>query len=294
MSTIFFKTSGNCLLILCLLAVATWLGSTHVSAQASSAAEPSRIVIVGDSTVCNYPSTQTNRGWGQYIAEYFRDGAVNIINLAEGGRSTKSFLREGRWLKALAERPDFVLIQFGHNDSHALDKPEATDAATDYKDNLRRYVDESHAVGATPILITPMVRRVFDAEDKIVEGATERSLLAYANAMKEIAVEKKVAVIDLHASSQALAEKLGPKANAELANREGDVTHFNEKGARAMADLIMKELPMVEPRLKVLVLTHLPLTMDAALQTHPVGARASLFIVTRDGSEFPAEWRIFR
>ena len=220
--------------------------------RAAHASTPLRVVLIGDSTVCDYPATHTNRGWGQFIEERFKDGAVKVINLAAAGRSTKTFIQEGRWQKALEEKPDYVLIQFGHNDSHAPDKPESTDAATDYKDYLRRYIVESRAIGATPILVTPMVRRTFDAQGKITESQPppNRSLLFYVNAMREVGSERKVAVIDLHASSQALAEKLGPDASAEMANQKGDVTHFNEKGARAMADLVMRELPTAEPKLK--------------------------------------------
>ncbi|MHA3775164.1 rhamnogalacturonan acetylesterase [Verrucomicrobiota bacterium sgz303538] len=215
-------------------------------AQASDGASaPLRIVIVGDSTVCEYPTTRPDRGWGMFIEERFNEGAVKVINFAAAGRSTKTFIQEGRWKRALEEKPDYVLIQFGHNDSHGVEKPESTDAATDYKDYLRRYIDESRAVGASAILVTPMVRRTFDTQGKITS-----SLVPYANAMKEVGREKNVPVIDLHASSQALVEKLGPEAINAMANKKGDVTHFNEKGARAMADLVMKELPTAEPMLK--------------------------------------------
>ena len=108
---------------------------------------PLRVVIVGDSTVCNYPENRPERGWGQFIQERFNDGAVIVTNLAASGRSTKTFIKEGRWQKALEQKPDYVLIQFGHNDSHAPERPESTDAATDYKDYLRRYVDESRGRG---------------------------------------------------------------------------------------------------------------------------------------------------
>ncbi len=226
-------------------------------ASTSRAAEgtPLHIVIVGDSTVADYPAEHANRGWGQYIEERFKPGTVKVTNLAKPGRSTKSFIAEGLWKKAIGEKPNCVLIQFGHNDSHAPDKPEATDAATDYKDFLRRYIDESRAIAATPILITPMVRRTFDAAGKITEAQPppNRALGSYAKAMKEVAAEKKVAIIDLYTSSKTLAEKLGPQASSELANKQGDATHFNEKGARAMANLIMQELPAVEPELKKLL-----------------------------------------
>ena len=222
--------------------------------QGSSVVAPSplRLVIIGDSTVSDYPATRPDRGWGQFVEERFKDGTVKVINLAAPGRSTKTFIQEGRWQKALDEKPDFVLIQFGHNDSHNPANPESTDVATDYKDYLRRYIDESRTIGATPILVTPVVRRTFDAQGKITESQPppNRPLISYAKAMKEVADEKKVAVIDLHASSKAFVEKLGPQASADLANRQGDATHFNEKGARAMSDLVVRELPTAEPKLK--------------------------------------------
>ncbi len=207
-----------------------------------------RMVIVGDSTVCEYPEKKPERGWGMYIEENFKPGTVKVINLAASGRSTKTFIQEGRWAKALAEKPDYVLIQFGHNDSHSPDHKEATDAATDYKTYLRQYIDESRAIGATPILVTPMVRRTFGTDGKL-----EDPLQRYADAMKDVATEKKVPVIDLHASSKGLVVRLGPTAAAELANRKGDLTHFNEKGARTMAGLVMKELPVAAPKLKELL-----------------------------------------
>ena len=237
--------------LLCLLAFLTLYTSTQGLAQTSATTSPTtaaalrplRLVIIGDSTVCEYPQTRPDCGWGQFIQERFEN--VTVINLAAAGRSTKTFIEEGRWKKAIDERPDYVLIQFGHNDSHGPDKPESTDAATAYKDYLRRYIDDSRAIGAIPILVTPMVRRTFDSTGKLIDG-----LAPYADAMKDVANEKKAAVIDLHASSEALVKKLGPDASAEMANKQGDATHFNEKGARAMADLVLKDLPTAEPKLK--------------------------------------------
>ena len=207
--------------------------------------EPAKltIVIIGDSTVCNYPAEHACRGWGQFIAEHFKD-TVRVVNLAASGRSTKTFIAEGRWKRALDEKPDFVVIQFGHNDSHGPAKPESTDAATDYRYFLRRYVDESRAALATPIFITPMHRRTFDADGKLTD-----ILQPYADAMKLVAAEKKVPLIDLHTASGALFQKLGKEHCPELANSPTDFTHFNEKGARAMADIVMKELPRADARL---------------------------------------------
>jgi pectin methylesterase-like acyl-CoA thioesterase/lysophospholipase L1-like esterase len=202
-----------------------------------------RLAIIGDSTVCEYPSQNPARGWGHYIQDYFKDD-VQVINLAASGRSTRTFIAEGRWQKTLELKPRFILIQFGHNDSHDPSHPEATDAATTYKDFLRRYIDEARAVGATPILVTPMCRRTFEG------GKLQDGLLRYADAMKEIAVEKKAALIDLHAASRAYFEQLGETASLDTANKAGDQTHFNEKGAKAMAGLVMKELPAAAPELK--------------------------------------------
>ena len=230
--------------------ISTLLASTlslalflSLPATADEPGRPLRLVIIGDSTVCNYPTNGLQRGWGQFIQGYLKED-VTVINLAKSGRSTKTFIREGLWQKALAEKPDVILIQFGHNDSHAPTKPEATDARTDYRDYLRRYIADTRAAGATPILVTPMVRRDFDSDGKLKDN-----LLPYAEAMKQVGREQHVAVIDLHATSRELVESLGPEACAELASKPGDSTHFNAKGAAAMARLVMQELPAADPTL---------------------------------------------
>ena len=211
----------------------------RISGQASVV-----MVIIGDSTVCNWPDEDVRRGWGQYIQGYFSE-TLRVVNLARSGRSTKTFIREGLWDKALAEKPAYVLIQFGHNDSHASDRPESTDADTEYADFLRRYVEDARAAGAIPILITPMCRRTFDQEGRLTD-----ILRPYAVAMKRVAEEKKVGLVDLHTASGELFGQLGPERAAEMANAPDDRTHFNEKGAAAMAELVMKSLFSVEPSLK--------------------------------------------
>lgn len=169
--------------VTCLASVLfTLLCFAHVSTGADAPREV-RIAVIGDSTVCEYPATSNIRGWGHFLAPSFQ-AHVRVINLAKSGRSTKTFIKEGLWTKTLAEKPDLVLIQFGHNDSHAKDRPESTDAATDYRDFLRRYVDEARAGGATPVLVTPMHRRSFDKDGKVTQ-----ELLPYADAMKAVAKE---------------------------------------------------------------------------------------------------------
>lgn len=215
-----------------------------------NAVMPLMIVLVGDSTMCEYPSDRPDRGWGQFIEERFVPGAVKVINLAATGRSTKTFIEEGRWQTALDARPDIVLIQFGHNDSHAPANPESTDFASDYQEYLRRYISEARAIGAVPILVTPMVRRSFSDDGQLIEAPPpNRPLKCYAEAMKSVASETRTPLIDLQSTSRRLIEKLGPQGASELANTNGDVTHFNEKGARAMADLVMNELPSLDARL---------------------------------------------
>jgi len=206
---------------------------------------PVRLVIVGDSTVCNYPTNSVRRGWGMFIQDYFNRNQLQVINLALSGRSTKTFIQEGHWAEALSRKPDYVLIQFGHNDSHTPDHPEATAASTTYKQYLRQYIEAARAAGARPVLITPMCRRNFSTN-----GLIENALLPYAEAMQAVALEKQVPLVDLNRASVRLGNQLGPQGSQALANDPKDATHFNARGAQAMARLVMESLPLVEPSLK--------------------------------------------
>ncbi len=201
------------------------------------------IVVIGDSTVCDYPANRTMRGWGQMLPA-FLDDDVKVLNLAVSGRSSKSFIREGRWDKALGRKPDYVFIQFGHNDCPGKGD-RYTDPDSTYRDYLRKYVDDARKAGATPILVTPMTRRRFDGDGKI-----KTILRPYAEAMIAVAAEKKVAVIDLHAKSVKLFEGLGDAGSAELSCSPTDRTHFSPKGARMMAKLIVDDLPKAVPSLQ--------------------------------------------
>jgi lysophospholipase L1-like esterase len=225
-------------------------------AQAASTNGQVRLVIVGDSTVCNWPATDSRRGWGMFIQDYFQPD-LKVINLAKSGRSTKTFIQEGLWSAALREKPAYVLIQFGHNDSHDPGRPEATDANTTYKDFLRQYIRDCRASGAMPILVTPMCRRTFEPD-----GRLKDALLPYAEAMKAVALEMKVPLVDLHTASAELFEQLGPAGSKKLANKPTDQTHFNEKGAKEMAALVMQQLPRVEPSLKTYLNRNIPAKRD--------------------------------
>lgn len=220
--------------------------------MAETRAASLKLAIIGDSTVCDYPEQSEKRGWGQMLPEFLAPGTT-VINEAKGGLSTKTFPAD-RWDRVRAAKPDFILIQFGHNDSHAKDKPESTDAATDYRDNLRRFVREAREAGAEPILVTPVRRRTFRAD-----GTLTKELTPYADSMKAVAAELNVKVIDLHATSGELYTRLGEEATTgftpnvpDTADRpgRGDRTHFTPEGARVMARLVAEGLQGIDPQLR--------------------------------------------
>ncbi|MFA6962131.1 MAG: rhamnogalacturonan acetylesterase [Opitutaceae bacterium] len=221
----------------------TFLGTCLAIIPAASA-EPVKIGLIGDSTVCKYPKDSRQHGWGELLPEFLPSDAI-VLNEARGGLSTKTY-PDSLWQKILSAKPNFILIQFGHNDSHAKDKPESTDAATDYRDNLCRFVREAREIGAQPILVTPVRRRLFQAN-----GAPTTELKPYADAMKTVAAGLSVPVIDLHELSGALYRQLGEAGSTPFtmnqpdnADRpgQGDRTHFTEHGAREMARLVAAEL----------------------------------------------------
>ncbi|HUJ12012.1 MAG TPA: pectinesterase family protein [Verrucomicrobiae bacterium] len=206
-----------------------------------------RIVLVGDSTV------NDEKGWGPGFKKMLDPDKVECINWAKNGRSSKSFINEGLWAKALADKSDYVLIQFGHNDMPGKGPDRETDPATSYLQYMGRYVDETRAAGAKPILITSMTRRRFNSAGKI-----QSDLWPYVNAVKQLAVEKNVPLIDLHARSIALLDKLGPEASKEIdappTSKPGqppkpDKTHLSAKGAEIMGRIVAEELKRVEPDL---------------------------------------------
>src|SRR3954451_14965237 len=116
---------------------------------AQSADAPVKIALAGDSTVTD------KSGWGLAFAKRFGPGA-EVTNFAKGGQSSKSFRDQGNWKKLLEAKPDWVLIQFGHNDQPGKGPERETDPKTTYRENLARFVDEARAAGAKPILVTSL------------------------------------------------------------------------------------------------------------------------------------------
>ncbi len=221
--------------------------SVLASAQDQSASKI-RLLLIGDSTVSSYPNPPADRpeltGWGQVFGEYFTD-QVEVINHAKSGRSSKSFIREGLWAKTLEVKADYLFIQFGHNDQKG--KPAATEAAGEFQDNLRKYITECRERGMKPVLVTPVARRTF------VDGRAASTLGPYADAMKQVGAETKTPVVDLHANSVALYDKLGDEASSDYTAAANDRTHFSRKGAMAMAKLVVEALREQVPELKPLM-----------------------------------------
>ena len=206
---------------------------------------PVRIALIGDSTVASYKNPPPDRpdvtGWGQVFGEFF-DDYVEIHNFALSGRSSKSFLREGHWPKVLAIKPDYVFIQFGHNDEPGKGE-RTTDPAGDYRDYLRQYIDQARAAGAVPVLVTPVARRTFES------GKIVTSLSPYAEAMKLIGRETQTPVIDLLALSMAAFGRAGDEGGFDLSAAPTDRSHFSRKGARLVAGLVANALPRAVPAL---------------------------------------------
>ncbi len=194
-----------------------------------------RIVLVGDSTV------NDGGGWG-YGFKQFLTADVECINTAANGRSSKSFIAEGRWQKALALKGDYYLIQFGHNDEPGKGPDRETIPATTYTENLVRYVDEARTIGAKPVLVTSLTRRIFD---KSGSGKIVSSLVPYVDAMKKVAADKNVPLLDLHARSIELCEKIGPAEAAKfnpIKDDKPDTTHLNAGARVVFARLVVEEL----------------------------------------------------
>ncbi|MBV4357619.1 rhamnogalacturonan acetylesterase [Pinibacter aurantiacus] len=221
-------------------------------ALASFALPPKKIKIwlVGDSTMSDkkteaYPET----GWGMPF-KYFFDSTVVVDNRAQNGRSTKTFISEGRWQAVMdgLNEGDYVFIQFGHNDEVPT-KVNSYVTEDVFKSNLQRFVKEVRSKNGVPVLLTPVARRKFDNA-----GVVEETHEKYAAVVRNVAKEEKVLFIDLDEKSKVLLQQYGVENSKLLFNQlqpgehpnypEGkeDNTHFNELGARKMAELVLAEI----------------------------------------------------
>jgi len=212
--------------------------------------------LIGDSTMANkevkaFPET----GWGMPFS-YFFDSTVTVDNRAKNGRSTRTFIEEGRW-KSVVENlheGDYVLIQFGHNDEVPTKKSYTPE--DQFKANLAKFITEARNKKAIPVLITPVARRKFDSTGKV-----EETHAIYTQLVKNVAKEYDVPLIDLDKKSQELYQQFGPENSKWLFNYTApgehpnypaghkDDTHFNELGARKIAEIVLAQIKNLLPGL---------------------------------------------
>ncbi|MDF2189559.1 rhamnogalacturonan acetylesterase [Paraflavitalea sp. CAU 1676] len=207
------------------------------------------VYLIGDSTmsikqVKAYPET----GWGVPFV-YFFDSTVTVDNRAQNGRSTRTFMAEGRWKPVVdnLQEGDYVLVQFGHNDEVKTKASYTTEE--EFKKNLTQYVEDARSKKAIPVLITPVARRKFDSAGRI-----ESTHELYSGIVRTTARELNVPLIDLDKKSQALLQSMGvehskllflqlkPGEHPNYPQGKDDNTHFNELGARLMAQLVLEEV----------------------------------------------------
>ena len=239
------------------------------------------VFMIGDSTMANKDTTggKQERGWGMMLQQYFKSGVV-VDNHAVNGRSSKSFIDEGRWDVVLSKmKPgDYVIIQFGHND----EKPAAdrhTDPGTTFDANLRRFVLESRARGGIPILCNAVVRRNFYRQvDSSVDDESLRNTTyedekvnsdtlidthgAYLLSPRNVARELGVPFIDANRVTHDLEQGMGiegsrrlhmwfrPGEHPSVPKGRKDNTHYNVYGATVVAGLLAEEIAHQVPALK--------------------------------------------
>jgi len=228
------------------------------------------VFLAGDSTVTDQ-QIEPWAAWGQMLPAFF-DSTVAIANHAESGETIKSFVGEHRFEKvmSLIKAGDYLFIQFGHNDQKI--NAEHTDAASGFKDYLRRFIADAKAKGALPILVTSMERRNFDSAGHIVP-----SLEGYPQAMREVGDELGIPVIDLNAMSVPFYEALGPETAKKAfvyfpadsfpgqPKALSDDTHFSTYGAYELARCVVEGIKNRVPALAA----HLRPGVKSFDPTHP-------------------------
>ncbi|MBH1834821.1 GDSL-type esterase/lipase family protein [Stenotrophomonas maltophilia] len=215
-------------------------------------AAPVRVFIAGDSTAAEYgPERAPQAGWGQALQSYLDPARFEVRNHARGGRSTRSFIDEGR-LDAIAtelRRGDVLLIQFGHNDAKFEDPTRYTDPDSDYPRLLMRYVQVARDKGATPVLVTPVARLLYDF------GSLLDTHARYTRAMQQLAARERVALIELNDRSTRWIRALGEQGARPYflfvpEQGKADGTHFSVAGANAVACLVLREWRVLQPGLE--------------------------------------------
>ena len=217
-----------------------------LSGAACLAQSPITIYLAGDSTMAEkLPIKRPETGWGEFLQQAFDSKQIQVENHAKNGRSTRTFIAEGLW-QAIIERlnpGDYVFIEFGHND----EVPEKVDRYTpppDFEKNLVRMVKDVREKKAIPVLLTPVMRRNFDASGEFVDKHG-----VYPDLTRSVAQQLSVPLIDMHRKSESVLKQYGeagsrklflqlkPGENENYPNGITDNTHFNPFGAHIMAGL---------------------------------------------------------
>lgn len=192
------------------------------------------IGLIGDSTVA------TTYGWGPAFADQVSD-QLEVLNYAKNGATLASLSR--RFEELLQQKPDYVLIQFGHNDMKKY-------GVEEYADRLRAYVEKVKQSGGKPVVLSSVTRRMFDENGKILPRViNDLTLPDFAKAAKLVAEEEMVPFIDLNTITIAHHNKIGPEASAAYDYEVTDQTHFSKAGAKATAELVIAELKIAVPDL---------------------------------------------
>lgn len=260
------------------------------------------IFMIGDSTMADRELQNGNleRGWGQMLSLFFTDD-INIENHAACGRSTLSFINEGRWEKVLKKlKPnDYVIIQFGHNDEKT-DSTLHTIPGKTFDNNLKRFIEETRKIGATPILLTSIVRRNFPPTPNTPHQYTyeiEGNILVdshgeYIKSPREIAKKENIPFVDMAKITYKLVSNLGadkskklfmwlPKKKYNLfPNGKVDNTHLNLYGARVIANIAAAEIVKVVPSLKPY---YIPYEQDMHVANYKYGKRCAISYTFDDG-----------
>jgi lysophospholipase L1-like esterase/quercetin dioxygenase-like cupin family protein len=227
----------RCALLVMLLA-ATGAG------QCADGASRQRIFIVGDSTASHYgPERAPRTGWGQVLGDYFDTKKVEVRNHAQSGRSARSFIEQGFFgaIRRELGAGDLLLIQFGHNDEKIDDSTRYNEPLVAFPSWLMHYIDLARERGATPVLITPVARRLFE------NGVLIDTHGLYADAVRQLADAQNIPLFDLGARSMRVFSALGVDASKhfylyDTAAGTADNTHFSRHGAHAIACLIAADL----------------------------------------------------
>lgn len=228
------------------------LGAALAASLAATAAPSPTLYLIGDSTMADKPDPERNpeRGWGQALPALV-GRSVTVKNHAVNGRSTKSFIDQGRWdsVRTVLKRGDYVFIQFGHNDQKTEDSSRYTAPFTAYRRNLERFVRETRAAGAVPVLFTSIVRRQFNEHGTLVDTHG-----LYPLVVRDVARDLEVPMIDLQLLTEELVQRMGPDSSKALYvfTRQGqfpafpaareDNTHLSPRGAQEVATLALTAL----------------------------------------------------